>query len=261
MNPSTSRPASGSYRETGVRLGSADVVSNGSVAARAPHHSWLHRGSPQLPGSPTPSVSRTQRPTAAPRRNWGERLLWAAFLLVAAVGALWEFVHLPDASARLDAIPESGFGFAARELPLSESERAIFGNARVLKRLYQVGRQRAVLQVIDASRDRHAVHDPLFCFHGAGWHITEDASIPIPGGNARYLAMRRPEKTAEAVLWFSDSRTRHASAMRQWVQTILRRVTFGASGPEPVLIIVQPVAGETLNWDEFFEQFPALFEI
>jgi hypothetical protein len=191
----------------------------------------------------------------------GQRLLWVFFLLVAVAGALWEFANLPDASARLDAIPESGFGFAGRELPLTETERAIFGNARVLKRLYQVGRQRFILQVVDASRDRHAIHDPLFCFRGAGWAIAQDEPVPIPGGSARFLKMQRPDKTAEAVIWFTDTRSRHASAARQWGQTILRRVSFGASGPEPILVILQPVSGETIQWDEVFDQFPALFEI
>lgn len=204
---------------------------------------------------PSRGTSRT------PARSLGEWALWSLLILVAVVGALWEFVNLPDASRRIDALPESGFGFAARDLPLSETERAIFGEARVVKRLYQVGRQQFVLQLIDASRDRHAVHDPLFCFRGAGWTITRDSSFPIPGGSAKHLEMQRPDKRADAVLWFSDGQTRHASAMRQWMQTVLRRVTFGASGEEPVLIILQPVLGETVEWGEVFDQFPAVFDL
>lgn len=257
MNSSTSRPASGEYRPPGLRLVPNDLAAEMGMARRADpgHSSWLRKG------DASPRRGRVGAGSGTSYRTFGERLMWAFFLLVAIAGALWEFVHLPDASARLDAIPESGFGFAARELMLSETERAIFGEARVVKRLYQVGRHRFVLQVIDASRDRHAIHDPLFCFRGAGWFIEEDTKIPIPGGSARRLGLQQPGKTAEALLWFSDTQVRHASTTRQWAQTILRRVSFGASGPEPVLVILQPLTGESVNWTEVFEQFPAIFEI
>ena len=189
------------------------------------------------------------------------RALW--FLLALGLGAalLGEFVRLPDASPRVDALPLSGFGFAGRDLPLNDHEHAIFGHARVLKRLYQVGRQRVVVQIIDATRDRHAVHDPMFCFRGAGWEPAARRPLPVPGGAAEHFALQRGGNRAEAVVWFSNGHTRHASAPRHWRETIARRLTLGRSGPEPVLVILQPLAGETVDWTELFDRFPALFDV
>lgn len=189
------------------------------------------------------------------------RALWGLLALGLGIAFLGEFIRLPDASPRLDAFPLSGFGFAGRELPLNEHERAIFGRARVVKRLYQVGRQRVVVQIVDATRDRHAVHDPMYCFRGAGWEPAARRDLRIPGGTAQQLTLRRSALQAEAVFWFSNGRTRHDSASRHWRETILRRLSLGRSGPEPVLVILQPLSGESVDWTELFDRFPALFEV
>lgn len=188
------------------------------------------------------------------------RFLWILFGVAVAVTLLWEFVKIPDASNRLDRLPIAGPGFAARDLPLSDLERNIFGSARVLKRIYRVGRQAVVVQVIDATHDRHAVHDPLYCFRGAGWDIATEYRLTIPGGSARQLTLRRSADLADAVVWFSDGSSRHGSAPAHWWQTVLRRLTCGASGPEPVLVILQPLQGETLVWSDLFSHLPLLFD-
>lgn len=190
-----------------------------------------------------------------------QRGLWILLALGLGAALLGEFVRLPDAGNRLDAFPLSGFGFAGREMPLNEHERAIFGQARVVKRLYQVGRQRVVVQIVDATRDRHAVHDPMFCFRGAGWETAARRDLPVPGGTALQLGLRRGASVAEAVVWFSNGHDRHASAPRHWRETVLRRLTLGRSGPEPVLVILQPMNGETIDWPELVDRFPALFDL
>ena len=187
------------------------------------------------------------------------RLLWVILGLAVLLALLWEFVQIPDAGERLGRIPLTGYGFGARDLPLSDLERNIFGKARVLKRVYRVGRQGVVLQVIDATRDRHAIHDPLFCFRGAGWEIVAESRVAVPGGFARQLTLRRNADLVESVVWFSDGTSRHGSTPRQWWQTILRRVTCGVSGPEPVLVILQPINGGSVAWPELFAQLPLLF--
>lgn len=188
------------------------------------------------------------------------RFLWVVFGFAVALTLIWEFVKIPDASNRLNRLPLTGFGFAARDLPLSELERNIFGNAQVLKRIYRTGRQGVVVQIVDATRDRHAVHDPLYCFRGAGWEIAAESRLTVPGGYARQLTLRRSADIAEAVVWFSDGTSRHASAPAHWWQTVVRRLTCGVSGPEPVLVILQPLQGETPVWPDVFARLPLLFE-
>lgn len=184
--------------------------------------------------------------------------LWIALIVVMILGVLWERVRLPNAKARMDRIPLKGLGFAGQELPLDEVELKVFGKADVLNRVYAAGPQKFVLTVIDGTNDRHAVHDPLYCFKGAGWSVDGLTPKRIAGGEGKILKLSKEGKQVEAMIWFSDGRERHASAMLYWWQTTVRRITVGKSGREPILIVVQPAADATLNWDALFDAFPAL---
>ena len=184
--------------------------------------------------------------------------LWIALIVVMILGVLWDRVPLENASARLERVPLRGLGFAGQELPLNEVELKVFGKADVLNRVYLAGGQKFVLTIIDGTGDRHAVHDPLYCFKGAGWSVEGQEARRVAGGRARLLRLSQKGKSAEAMIWFSDGRERHASALRYWWQTTLRRVTMGRSEEEPILVIVQPAVGRTLNWERVFESFPAL---
>ena len=187
--------------------------------------------------------------------------LWLALGTVIALSLLWEIVPRADASARLRRLPQSGFQLASREVPLTSVEASIYHAASVIKRIYQVGHQRCLLLAIDGTRDRHAVHDPLYCFRGNGWAVGANQPVPVPGGTARILQLTKNGQTAEVLYWISDGRTRHASALHAWCQSTLRRLTFGLSGDEPVLFILQPMPGETVNWDALMAEFPALFDV
>lgn len=189
------------------------------------------------------------------------RWLWAALGLAVVLALVWQLAPVTDASNRLAALPANGLGVSSRDLALSEVEQTVFSRARTLKRLYKVGGQMFILQVIDASRDRHAIHDPLYCFRGAGWEVASTRELAVPGGSAQLLSLRRKADSAEAVYWISDGKVRHASAVRYRWQTALRRLTFGNSGAEPVLIILQPFNGAAPSWSGVFERFPALFDL
>ena len=187
--------------------------------------------------------------------------LWLALGTVIALSLLWEIVPRTDASARLRRLPVSGFQLASREVPLTPVEASIYHSATVIKRIYQAGHQRCILLAIDGTRDRHAVHDPRYCFRGNGWTIGADQPQTIPGGTARVLQMTKNGQSAEILFWITEGRTRHASALRAWWQSTLRRLTFGLSGDEPVIFILQPMPGETVNWDTLLAEFPALFDV
>ena len=187
-----------------------------------------------------------------------KKILWIALALAVLLSLVWQFAPLPDAGARLNALPLRGYAYNGRNLPLEEAEIAIYHPARVVKRLYQVGRQRLIMVAIDGSRNRHAVHDPTFCFRGAGWVITAGHSFPLPGGYAKLLDLRKDGRTIEVMYWMSDGRTRYASALQYWWQTTLRRITLGRSGAEPILFVLQPAQGESLDWQALFTQFPEL---
>jgi hypothetical protein len=187
--------------------------------------------------------------------------LWFGLALVLAISLLWEFMPVWSPDNRLGVLPTSGLGLTSRDLPLNETEAQVYRQARVVKRVYQVTGQQFLLIAIDGSRDRHAVHDPLYCFRGAGWNVRQRLPLQIPGGVASHLLLTRSGQTSEAVFWFSDGRHRHVSVVRAWWQSAWRRLTFGRSGHEPVLIVLQPIAGETVDWNAVLSRCPFLFEI
>ncbi len=191
------------------------------------------------------------------KRN-AQKILWVLLGLVIVLGIVWENVDLPDASNRLERIPMEGLGFAGKDLELSEVEEEIFGGANVLNRLYVASGAQYLLTVIDGSNDRHAVHDPMYCFKGAGWGIQSVKEKAMTGGVGKVLKLERDDTTAEALIWYSDGHKKFASPWEYWWSATLRRITLGKSGAEPVLIILQPANGGTLNVDRAFAALPLL---
>ena len=192
-----------------------------------------------------------------PRAN---KLLSLALLAAVLLAFLWDLVPLRDAAGRLAVLPAAGLGFTSVTVPLSDTEKAIFGAAQVVKRIYRVGRKNFAVVIIDGARNRHAVHDPTYCFRGAGWIISGARELPVPGGAIKIVTLQKSTETRTAGIWFSDGQHRHASVARCWWQMACRRLTFGASGPEPLLVLAQPLDPGETSWEMVSAQLPFLFE-
>ncbi|MSU57144.1 MAG: exosortase-associated EpsI family protein [Pedosphaera sp.] len=188
-------------------------------------------------------------------------LLWLGLAVAVALGLLWQFYPLPDAQDRVRAFPVSGLTFNGQELTYPEYMRGLFGKATVTKRGYEVGGQRVIVWIVDGTRNRHAVHDPLYCLRGDGWQVVSKNSFPVDGGEAQLIRAQKNGREAESLLWYSDGQVRHASAARYWWQATLRRLTLGRAGHEPVLITVQAVGNAPINWRQLADQFRPLFEL
>jgi hypothetical protein len=180
------------------------------------------------------------------RRRRG--VLWAVVVVAALCGALWSFFPLPDAQARVSAVPKRGAQFQAWDLPLSEAEQAAFARVTLVHRRYAFKGHDFFVTVIDGTHDRHAVHDPRYCFQGAGWHVVDERKIALPGGEATLLTTEQAGEKAHAVFWFSDGARRHSSVLRFWWQTTLRRLTLGRSGAEPVIVTLQSYGPNQPDW-------------
>ncbi len=207
-------------------------------------------------------ISLRQPPRAASKlaAAAGKVRWWPVLLAAVVITLAWDLVPLPDAASRLLAFPQKGLGFSSVDIPLSRVEASIYRGVKVIKRLYRMRSRSIVLVVIDGSRNRHAVHDPVYCFRGGGWRITAEQFLALPGGTAKLVKLERDGQRTEAVYWFTDGSARHASAPLYWCQTAWRRLTFGTCGAEPLLVVVQPAAGDTENvdWGSVFAQMPQL---
>lgn len=176
-----------------------------------------------------------------------------ALLIVAS--QLWP---LPDAAARIARLSPAGVWHRTVPVELAPWEREFFRRAEVVKRIAVVQRERFVLTVIDGSHNRQAVHDPEFCFRGAGWTIEGVTEVAVGHGNARLLRLRKDTTTAEALFWFSDGVTSFSAPWRYWIAATWRRLTFGRSGAEPVLVLLTSLDAAPPKWPSVLEHWPEL---
>ncbi len=171
------------------------------------------------------------------------RILLISIVLLLSLSMLWEFFPMPDASERLQNLPEKGLYFTGQTLPLTELEVEMLGQARAVKMLYNFKGRRYLLMAIDGTHNRNAVHDPTYCFRGEGYSIQEVESAQLPSGQAKLLHLRRDQHSAEALYWFSTGPRSYSSLWRYGVDSVTRRLTLGLSGPEPILILLRPLDG------------------
>ncbi|MEI6654175.1 MAG: hypothetical protein WCP45_05350 [Verrucomicrobiota bacterium] len=177
-------------------------------------------------------------------------VLWFFLLLAALITLGWPMVPIPTAASRLAAIPSTSPDFQARVLEINAADRAFLGKAEAVQFLVAMrGGGRLVLTVIDGTHNRHAVHDPNYCFSGAGWHLQSQQAVKVPSGNATWVALTKDDQTTEALWFFDDGRHQFISPMEYWLATSCRRATLGQSGAEPVLVSLRSLPGEPVNWD------------
>lgn len=190
-----------------------------------------------------------------------QRFLWFFLIVSVLLGIAWQFYPLPNAQHRLESLPLHGKNYQGHNIPLTKVESTILTNVNVLKRLYHVEGATIFVTVLDGTHNRHVVHDPYYCFKGSGWRILNKILIPSNKGYAARVKLVKETKEKEAHYWFSDGRSQYSSPLRYWWQATLRRLTLGLSGPEPILIVVQPHHTEKVDWDNIITNFPELFEL
>jgi hypothetical protein len=177
-----------------------------------------------------------------PIMNPNKRLVVFVVLLALVVSALvLQRVEIPDASQRLRDFPKSGLGFSSQSLRLTDFEEDAIGEANAFKAIYHWKGRSYAVTLIDGTRDRHAVHDPRYCFRGAGWNILGESSVPCIHGQATRLRLRRDGSDTEALFFYSDGVRSFDDPIDYWLRATKRRWLRRWGGPEPLLVMVQPV--------------------
>lgn len=106
-----------------------------------------------------------------------------------------------------------------------------------------------VMTVIDGTGNRHAVHDPAYCFSGAGWKILSRSPITLSSGTATHVLLKKENQESQAFWFFDDKKTQFTSPLEYWMKSAMRRATLGWSGAEPVLVTIQSIPGDTIKWE------------
>lgn len=168
-------------------------------------------------------------------------LLFSSLLILILVAAYVRTLDLPDASGRIADFPQSGPGFSARSIPLTEFETDMLGEADGYKWIYTWKGLRYAITILDGTYNRQAVHDPRYCFRGAGWTIETDETITLAGGHARQLSLRNESGTSEALFFYSDGEHIFDAPFEYWMRATLRRWLRSHGGGEPILVMIQPL--------------------
>lgn len=195
-------------------------------------------------------------PSSRPRPSW---LFWS--VCAAALGLLvLESRYTPPgvSETRLNSLPLSGPGFIGHNIAFNTAEVAFIGPAHALKRSYNLSGIPTTIILIDGTLNRHAVHDPSYCYKGMGYTILKEEALPINGGHGRLLKLEKAGEHRTVAFWFTDGHTHHASLPLYILQTALHRLTFGLMGEPPLLVMVEPASSTPLNWSTYLQKFPAL---
>jgi hypothetical protein len=189
------------------------------------------------------------------------QLLWIGLGIALLVVLIPDSSPSHEARPRLMTLPEKGLSFTSQDLALNPTEAQVYRKADSVKRLYQTRRARFILTAVDGTHNRHAVHDPLYCFRGDGWDVVQRDTLQVPGGRATRLILARSGHRTEAVFWFTNGRERCDSAWRAWWMGLCRRVMPNSGSHEPALVLLQGIQGESPAWASVFAQCPFLFEL
>ncbi len=188
-------------------------------------------------------------------KNRYSKLAWAAAVLAAVLALVWKSAPLDDAQERIKVIGAGG-PQKLTNLELAPWEVEFFGDAKAARWLATGSSAAVIVTVVDGSGNRRAVHDPGYCFRGAGWTVERETPLLLPHGKAVRVDLRRDTETLEAVYWFSDGRQAYTSPTRYWWESTLRRLTLGASGPESVLVLLVPARDNHTDWGGWLATWP-----
>jgi len=181
-------------------------------------------------------------------KRWQRLLVWVIGGLLLLVILAVEFMPAQDAVEQLVAIPIQGNEFRSIEMPLTHQERELLGGASAAKRMvYPQGVSPFLFSAVDGTRNRHAVHDPRYCFVGAGWQIVNEETRETPRGPVQVLTLEREGARRHALFWFSSPEGWFVSPMTYWAKATWRRLTLGVGGEEPILLVAQTLKDEPID--------------
>ncbi|MFT4900754.1 MAG: hypothetical protein ACI81V_000020 [Lentimonas sp.] len=150
-------------------------------------------------------------------------------------------IELEDATVRIEGLSKDGTGYTSRKIELTDFEQDMLGEAMGYKSIYIWRGLPYVITILDGTRNRQAVHDPRYCFIGAGWSIDEDQKIDFAGGDARRITLSNGEQESEALFFYSTGTSIFSHPIEYWLRATLRRWLRSYGGDEPLLVMVQPL--------------------
>ncbi len=189
-----------------------------------------------------------------------KHFLWLSFGISVALTLIWPNIPLKSASARLHAVPSHGPDFRTRQVDISPADRRLLGEAEATQYLVTTkSGSRLLLTLIDGTNNRHAVHDPTYCFVGNGWEIKRRETVTTPLGQAAWISLQNHQRQSDVMWFFDNGKKQFESPVEYWFQSALRRLSLGKSGDEAILVSLRSLPNEPVDWTRVREiMLPAL---
>lgn len=191
----------------------------------------------------------------------GSVWLWAAFVMLVLGSVVYALAPKPDASQRLADLDLQGVGFKGVSLPFSEQEQDFLGAAEAIKRRYLHGDMTMVMIAIDGTENRHVVHDPSFCYRGAGFEVTAGKTFPLLNGEGEILTLEKGDQSMKVAYWFSDGERRFTGFYEYVFRSALSRLTFGTIWKQPVMVTAHIEHQPDFDWAAGVDKFPFLLSL
>lgn len=194
-------------------------------------------------------------------KSLGNTVQWLLVLLVVTATVAFKVFEPTKESGFLADIPLSGFGFDGEKLEFTQDELNYLGGAEAIKHEYSQRGYELVVIVVDGTNNRHSVHDPVFCFRGAGFEVMQQQVFPLYNGQGRLISLGRDDERRNVAFWFSNGDARYTSFMRYLLESTAHRLTFGMLGSQPRMVTVHSVGRQIANWSTALDRFPVLMDI
>ncbi|PHS14100.1 MAG: hypothetical protein COA78_06060 [Blastopirellula sp.] len=151
----------------------------------------------------------------------------------------------------LSNVKKQGEQLSLLPIDLSEEDLSLLGNAKAVRFQFKVNSHALSITVVDGTNNRHAVHDPSYC-----WTVLNRERIPVSNGYVVALTVIDAGRTRNVLYWYWDGEKRHASTGWYVLQSSLQRVSGGKLSIEPALILIEPAGQGELNWYDVLDSFP-----
>lgn len=159
---------------------------------------------------------------------------------LALVPILIDLLSSTPALSQPPELPLTGSGFFAEDIGFTTAEATMLARVPVTKRRYIVDAQQVLVLAMDATANRHAIHDPTYCLQGAGWRVAVDEQRSVPAGHVRVVRAERAStgEVRRIVCFFRSGDQLYTTTARFLGDFVIARWWPGKTRPLTFMIAV-----------------------
>lgn len=151
--------------------------------------------------------------------------------------------------------PHTSNEFANKSIEPSMAEKNFHQSSDLYKKAFHINGQNVLVVIIDGKNDRHAIHDPEFCFKGSGWSISNSRKLPINGGQGNLIRLDKNGITSNCLFWFSDGHNKYSSFSQFVAATTLNKLKIWDTKSNLRAVCIQSFPGQPVDFSRLSKDF------